>query len=195
MATEDIAPWIKVIQVATEPAPHAMVGVSPTAPQLITSTAVPSFLSAPPGLSAAQHSFPFAVGPPINEVTDTSHAEDTLVSGDAAVRCWFVSRFAAAQWSEDLKRSMCAGNPVSLKTARFPKPRSTPRGDQAEFRFVHGFIDSSRSSEPRESTIHPPAAPGLNPPAAPFLVARFNRLVASALDSVPPSPASIQITC
>src|SRR5688500_5867345 len=79
------------------------------------------FVSASPRPSAAQHSYPFAVGPPRRNVLTFARAGDTHVSGNSAARRMLVPRVAAVLLSSEFPRPTRDENPVLIWAACFSK--------------------------------------------------------------------------
>lgn len=127
------APWIKLMEFATEVVGEDVASVTSfTAPPCFA-PGVFSPRVAFPALSARQHSYPFAVGPPHCEFIWNPRVADTSVSGDSATRRMLVSRVAAQLSARSSARLTRNENPVPPSARAFFKPSSALRGEPEDF--------------------------------------------------------------
>lgn len=123
-----IAPWLRLVQViCQEYAEWAPPTAAPVPP--IKKTLRPRFDDAVAVPSARQHSFPYAVGPPLWRTTPTPRAGDTEVSGDSIARRGLLSRLAPDLVLHRFARTTRTGNPGLKSAGAFSNPSSALRGE------------------------------------------------------------------
>lgn len=144
------APWLRLAQLAAELSALSDAESSLAPP--VAPFVKPRFsVSPPPRLSAAQHAFPFAVGPPRPAATLLARADDTRVSRDSAARRVFVSRIADLP-SANFARTSRNENRVLTGTVSVFNPSSALRGGLA------GVSSLRRFDEPMGSFCPHPCA-------------------------------------
>jgi hypothetical protein len=140
------APWLRLAQLAAE---MSNLASPPVASPPLAPLVRPRFAVSPaPHPSPAQHSFPFAVGPPRRNINNKARADDTTVSRDSAARCMSVSRIAALT-SSDFARTSRNENRVLTWTVSVFNPSSALRGGLAGFPSLRPFAEPTDSFRPR----------------------------------------------
>lgn len=141
VAVAAIAPWCRLIQVASDLVSDAAVKATVALPPPAGTTERVSVLWGAPAPSAREHAFPFAVGPPPRGATWNPRADDTVVSGDSVARGSIVSRVAAGLYLNFSARSTRIGNPVAIWTGLLSESGSALRGEPGGLPSLIALLD------------------------------------------------------
>ena len=123
-----IAPWLRLVHVTWQQFAE-WVPPTPAPTHSIKKILRPRLVDTVPLPSARQHSFPYAVGPPLSRTTLTPRAGDTEVSGDSIARRGLFSRLATDLVLSRFARTTRTGNPGLKLAGTFPNPSSALRGE------------------------------------------------------------------
>jgi hypothetical protein len=123
-----IAPWVRLVHVAWQQLAERAPPTAALSPP-IEKPLRARFTDPVPVPSARQHSFPYAVGPPLWRTTLTPRAGDTEVSGDSIARRGLFSRVAIDLVLSRFARPTRTGSPSLKLAGTFSNPSSVLRGE------------------------------------------------------------------
>lgn len=134
VALDAVAPWFALFQIAAQLPAELPAEIAAPRPSTAPTAPFPFPARLRCGLTARQHSYPFAVGPPAHGSASSTRADDTSLSTDSAARRIAVSRVVAVSLSSFSARQTRLGTPGPKLAGMFSSPSFALRGDPVALR-------------------------------------------------------------